>query len=458
MFTLQQVKAIRAMALVYDKTLIPVCDALIAKAEFRGQVYIDFPDKNTWHDDNKGWVNVREATNVIAAVNWLRGAIGECDDFGRVNLLTLGTRDEAVEPRTRTNRRRDQGPPKPEPPPEPAPEPVRRREGFLRNEFLDDGKGPQASMVVITQRFLRDVLTNWFDRNGVSETVQLGDRGSDAIAEDLFDEIVDECEVIDEPNDAPDSKPKDRPKQDPPPTPAEEARVLFEVVNENLDGAGLAVTDCDLLAETIAGQFGVKPEEVYSDYGGEEENEKGEGGVPWPAADVIKDFKLFDVTLKGWQRVTESPDLNEEFAEPLKFAAESLVKWVLCPNRAVLENFLVWNHLYSFVDTVSLVKNTAWRTPEQGVDVCLDNSAAVIGGDTAAVKVWKDQARYVASLLKSGGHVPVYENAYVCPDCGYTWSDTWPGQPDDDCSKCGTRHIAPASSEQTIGVEVPAED
>lgn len=38
-------------------------------------------------------------------------------------------------------------------------------------------------------------------------------------------------------------------------------------------------------------------------------------------------------------------------------------------------------------------------------------------------------------------------NHYTCPRCGYYWEDEWDCEVDDDCPKCGNRHISPEESE-----------
>lgn len=42
----------------------------------------------------------------------------------------------------------------------------------------------------------------------------------------------------------------------------------------------------------------------------------------------------------------------------------------------------------------------------------------------------------------------LYINQYECPQCGYEWEDTWSCACDDDCPKCGARHISPVHSTQ----------
>ncbi len=37
-------------------------------------------------------------------------------------------------------------------------------------------------------------------------------------------------------------------------------------------------------------------------------------------------------------------------------------------------------------------------------------------------------------------------NHYVCPRCGYEWTDSWTAMCDDDCPACGLRHISPHES------------
>lgn len=45
--------------------------------------------------------------------------------------------------------------------------------------------------------------------------------------------------------------------------------------------------------------------------------------------------------------------------------------------------------------------------------------------------------------------MPWFTNHYECPKCSETWCDEWSAMCDDDCPKCGTRHISPHQSEQT---------
>lgn len=40
-----------------------------------------------------------------------------------------------------------------------------------------------------------------------------------------------------------------------------------------------------------------------------------------------------------------------------------------------------------------------------------------------------------------------FRNHYACPQCGFTWQDTWTATCDDDCPACGKRHISPTHSE-----------
>jgi DNA-directed RNA polymerase subunit RPC12/RpoP len=42
---------------------------------------------------------------------------------------------------------------------------------------------------------------------------------------------------------------------------------------------------------------------------------------------------------------------------------------------------------------------------------------------------------------------PEFENYYRCPDCDNEWSDIWTATCDDDCPKCGHRHVSPYESE-----------
>lgn len=41
-----------------------------------------------------------------------------------------------------------------------------------------------------------------------------------------------------------------------------------------------------------------------------------------------------------------------------------------------------------------------------------------------------------------------FRNFYTCPSCGHEWHDEWSATCDDDCPKCGQRHISPVRSEE----------
>jgi hypothetical protein len=38
-------------------------------------------------------------------------------------------------------------------------------------------------------------------------------------------------------------------------------------------------------------------------------------------------------------------------------------------------------------------------------------------------------------------------NYYQCPRCGCKWTDNWSCMCDDDCRRCGNRHISPYDSD-----------
>ena len=40
-----------------------------------------------------------------------------------------------------------------------------------------------------------------------------------------------------------------------------------------------------------------------------------------------------------------------------------------------------------------------------------------------------------------------FANYYICPRCGLHWTDIWEATCDDDCPKCGCRHVSPYSSD-----------
>jgi DNA-directed RNA polymerase subunit RPC12/RpoP len=40
-----------------------------------------------------------------------------------------------------------------------------------------------------------------------------------------------------------------------------------------------------------------------------------------------------------------------------------------------------------------------------------------------------------------------FRNYYRCVECGHEWTDMWSVQCDDDCPRCGARHMSPYKSE-----------
>ena len=40
-----------------------------------------------------------------------------------------------------------------------------------------------------------------------------------------------------------------------------------------------------------------------------------------------------------------------------------------------------------------------------------------------------------------------FRNYYVCESCDSTWSDEWSCMCDDDCPRCGARHMSPYKSD-----------
>jgi hypothetical protein len=41
----------------------------------------------------------------------------------------------------------------------------------------------------------------------------------------------------------------------------------------------------------------------------------------------------------------------------------------------------------------------------------------------------------------------LFRNFYRCAACGHEWIDVWSAACDDDCSRCGARHMSPVKSE-----------
>jgi len=45
-----------------------------------------------------------------------------------------------------------------------------------------------------------------------------------------------------------------------------------------------------------------------------------------------------------------------------------------------------------------------------------------------------------------------YRNYYICEQCDSTWTDEWSCMCDDDCRRCGARHMAPYESDDLTEV------
>lgn len=52
-----------------------------------------------------------------------------------------------------------------------------------------------------------------------------------------------------------------------------------------------------------------------------------------------------------------------------------------------------------------------------------------------------------------------FRNRYICARCDSLWSDEWSCMCDDDCRRCGARHMTPFASEDlTIVIELENEE
>lgn len=65
-----------------------------------------------------------------------------------------------------------------------------------------------------------------------------------------------------------------------------DARQVYAFISEECDGAGLVVTDLDLLKETVAGHYGVDTEDIDDP---DEDDETAEANPPKGAADAYQD-------------------------------------------------------------------------------------------------------------------------------------------------------------------------
>jgi Zn-finger nucleic acid-binding protein len=44
----------------------------------------------------------------------------------------------------------------------------------------------------------------------------------------------------------------------------------------------------------------------------------------------------------------------------------------------------------------------------------------------------------------------MFQNHYLCPVCDHSWVDVWESSVDDDCPKCGHRHVSPYQTNTLI--------
>lgn len=51
-----------------------------------------------------------------------------------------------------------------------------------------------------------------------------------------------------------------------------------------------------------------------------------------------------------------------------------------------------------------------------------------------------------------------FRNHYRCSDCRHEWTDEWSATCDDDCPKCGARHMSPHRSDDLTIIVVPTAD
>jgi hypothetical protein len=55
--------------------------------------------------------------------------------------------------------------------------------------------------------------------------------------------------------------------------------------------------------------------------------------------------------------------------------------------------------------------------------------------------------RGVQTMFDEGEAESTFRNYYRCASCGCEWTDVWSCQCDDDCPRCGARHMSPYKSE-----------
>jgi hypothetical protein len=100
---------------------------------------------------------------------------------------------------------------------------------------------------------------------------------------------------------------------------------------------------------------------------------------------------------------------------------------------------------YGDAEGMALIDTTGW---DEDDFECLDSAP---DGDriTTAINI----------AVRKDAETPTTEflNEYECPACGYTWSDVWTAQCDDQCPGCGiavepcnSEVIAPASESEKV--------
>ncbi len=69
---------------------------------------------------------------------------------------------------------------------------AKRKDAFLRTEYLDNGKGKAVKMIVITAKRLREVINAAVDAEEVA---------AESIADDVVEAVLGYCEDVDAPED-----------------------------------------------------------------------------------------------------------------------------------------------------------------------------------------------------------------------------------------------------------------
>jgi hypothetical protein len=124
------------------------------------------------------------------------------------------------------------------------------------------------------------------------------------------------------------------------------------------------------------------------------------------------------------------------WCETLQNTAAVLAKLEQCIEGDLGQQFRVWSECERNCEDGDYFAGTRWSEIMPGVY-------------RNAVRFYLREKPAQSWILVSGGiDGRRNRNSYSCEKCGHEWTDEYPGSPDDDCDRCGSRHYQPWRTEE----------